>query len=529
MSGRDFMSTVARDFTYGGGRKRGQSMGALLKIFCRMPLNFRAFARRALFASLPAVVCLTAGAQNAFSPGGDDYGIAGARLGDQTAPHAALAPAGGWLVWQDNAVDGDGLGISAARLDSGLALMGAPLRVNAAGARDQEKPRVARLASGGAVVVWQGGPLGYQDIYARFLNADGSFATGDILVNTHTNQFQIDPSVAVLANGTVVVVWASSEQDGSLLGVYGQRLDPAGQKLGGEFRVNLITGRNQRTPSVAALANGSFVVAWISELQRSASSLDVYARLFNSSGVGVSGELPINSVPAGLCANPAVAASASGGFAVAWSQKAGVFYTADGDREPSARSTDSWDIAARLFNNAGAAQGGTFRLNTLTYGDQFAPQISAFGRSYLASWISLGQDGAREGVFGQFLNSNGGLDGVEFRVNTATASRQIHPTIASDGANRFLVLWSTFQPGTSFDLFARGYDLIRTTMTPEAGGVRLTWNTQPGCVYQVQSAASAQNPSWTNVGPERTADGLSDSVLLNPAPDAAYFRVIRVR
>jgi hypothetical protein len=173
--------------------------------------------------------------------------------------------------------------------------------------------------------------------------------------------------------------------------------------------------------------------------------------------------------------------------------------------------------------------GGTIRLNTVSYGDQFGPRLGAFGKNYLASWISLGQDGAREGVFGQFLSGSGVLDGVEFRVNTATASRQIHPSIASDGANRFLVLWTAFQAGTSFDVFARSYDLIRTTMTSEAGGVRLGWNTQPGCVYQVQSSASMQSNSWSNVGGERPADALSDSVLLNPNPDAGYYRVIRVR
>jgi hypothetical protein len=45
----------------------------------------------------------------------------------------------------------------------------------------------------------------------------------------------------------------------------------------------------------------------------------------------------------------------------------------------------------------------------------------------------------------------------------------------------------------------------------------------------VQSSANMQADSWTNVGGERTAGVLSDSVWLNPAPDAAYFRVIRLR
>jgi hypothetical protein len=496
-----------------------------------MPLHLRAFARVAFFASAVAVLPTLGPAQNAFSPGGEDYAIAGARLGDQTAPHVAVGPQGGWLVWQDNAADGDGLGIMAARLDANFTLIGTPQRVNAQGAHDQEKPRVARLSNGGAVVVWQGGRLGFQNIYARFLNPDGSFATGDILVNTSTNQFQIDPAVAVLTDGSVIVVWGSSQPGlTALQDIQAQRLSASGQKLGGEFRVNQFTTRNQRTPAVAALPGGGYVVAWISELQRSAQSVDVYARLFNASGTALTAELPVNPNPAGLCANPAVAVSPSGNFAVAWSQKEGSFQAAPGNDKTAAQlRSDGWDVAARLFSSTGTGLGGAIRLNTVSYGDQFGPQISAFGKNYLATWVSLGHDGAREGIFGQFLNHTGALEGVEFRINTATPSRQMHPAIASDEVNRFLVVWTSFQAGTSFDLIARNYELIRMSMSAEAGMVRLTWNTQPGCVYQVQSSTSMHSNSWVNVGGERPAGGLSDSVLFNPAPDAGYFRVIRVR
>jgi hypothetical protein len=76
--------------------------------------------------------------------------------------------------------------------------------------------------------------------------------------------------VATLANSNVVVVWASFNQagPGSLLDVYGQMLSPAGQKVGGEFLINQFTAYNQRTPAVAALKNGGFVVAWVSEQER---------------------------------------------------------------------------------------------------------------------------------------------------------------------------------------------------------------------------------------------------------------------
>ena len=90
-------------------------------------------------------------------------------------------------------------------------------RVNqiVAGTNDQQNPRVALLKNGGAVFAWQGGQLGFQHIYARFLNSGGTFlTTTDVVVSAPTNNFQINPAVAVLNNSNVVVVWGSFDQVG---------------------------------------------------------------------------------------------------------------------------------------------------------------------------------------------------------------------------------------------------------------------------------------------------------------------------
>ena len=73
--------------------------------------------------------------------------------------------------------------------------------------------------------------------------------------------------VATLANSNVVVAWASFNQAAStsLQDVYAQVLSPTGQKLGGEFQVNQFISYNQRNPAIAALSDGRFVVAWVSE------------------------------------------------------------------------------------------------------------------------------------------------------------------------------------------------------------------------------------------------------------------------
>src|SRR5207248_8935608 len=83
-------------------------------------------------------------------------------------------------------------------------------------------------------------------------------------------------------------------------------------------------------------------------------------------------------------------------------------------------------------------------------------KIASVGDSQLIVWTSMGQDGSLEGVFGQLL-AGGAMSGHEFRVNTTTISRQMHPTITSKGEGQFLVAWSSFVRGTSFDLYAQRY------------------------------------------------------------------------
>ena len=326
--------------------------------------------------------------------------------GTRRIPQLGLSVSGGYLVWQDNITDGDGLGISALRLDSSFSGALSPFRVNSIGAGDQENPQVSLLKGGGAVFVWQGGQQGFQHIYARFLSAGNLWLGGDVRVNTFTNNSQVNPVVTTLANSNVVVAWASFNQAAptSLQDVYAQVLSPAGQKLGGEFQVNQFISYNQRDPAIAALSDGRFVVAWVSEQQRSldpssdptgsigiagysgTASVDVYARIFAADGTPVGDEFLVNTSD-NLCSSPHVAAASGGRFMVVW-----------GERSRQS-DTNGWDIWGATFSSAGIGSAARC-INTTRFGDQYLPSISWDGMDYLVAWTSLGQDGSREGVFG---------------------------------------------------------------------------------------------------------------------------------
>jgi len=430
----------------------------------------------ALFFTLPVAVI---GQSTYYTTNGTEYPVVGSLPGDQVLPDVAVTTAGGFVVWQDNITDGTGWGVSARRLDSTLSGTLSTFRVNVQGANDQQNPRVAMLKNGGAVFVWQGGKPSNEHIYARFLTPTNTFiTTNDILVNTFTNNFQINPAVATLASGNVVIVWGSFDQANanSLQDVYGQMFSPTGQKIGSEFLINQFTTYNQRTPSVAALAGDGFVVAWVSEQesivgvpngnavapnQQAYPSIDIYARLYTVAGTNAvaSGNEFLVNTDSNPCAHPGVAAGTDGGFMVAWDA-----------HDMNSPRANSLDIRARSFTSAGAGSGSAVvRVNTYLYGDQYAPRISPLGTDYLVTWTSLAQDGSREGVYGQFLRGDGSEFGVEFRVNTTTVSSQMQPAVASDGVNQFLVVWTSYIGAPySFDLYAQRYLNVAAALQPMA-------------------------------------------------------------
>ncbi len=171
------------------------------------------FARRAAICFCWALAIAVPGAvfaqTNYYTTNGTEYAVVGSLPGDQVFPDVALNSSGGFVVWQDNATDGSGWGVRAARLDATLSLTSWQQRINVQGTNNQENPRVALLKRGGAVFVWQGGVDGFQHIYARFTTPTNTFlSTTDVVVSTFTNNFQINPAVAVLNNSNVVVVFS---------------------------------------------------------------------------------------------------------------------------------------------------------------------------------------------------------------------------------------------------------------------------------------------------------------------------------
>jgi hypothetical protein len=445
------------------------------------------------------------GAQGAssLSKSGTEYRVLPALAGDQVQSQLALGANGGFLVTQDNSIDGSGLGIRARKFFPDLSAAQNTFQVNARSAGDQQNPRVALLKDGGAVFAWESStPTGHR-IYLRFIDGQDLLSGDDIEGSRFKAGSQSDPSLAVLANGNVIVVWAEQDRDGSMDGIFGQILTPGGVKVGNTFQVNQKWQLSQRTPSVAALEDGKFVVAWITDENRPGDkfgdTIDIYARLFNADGTEAGTEFPANTWKSHIvqnevvelhevCANPFVAA-VPGGFRAAWSERL------------AATTVDSWDVKTRTFDLSGEPTSEELVVNTTTKGDQFSPRIAALNGIQLIVWTSYGQDGADEGIYARVINADGAFDGSEFLVNTRTISKQISPTVTGAGSDRFIVAWSSFNRSGgigNYDLFAQNYVLTGSSelSTPTApfvsalsqNSICVTWGeraSEPGSSYLV--------------------------------------------
>jgi hypothetical protein len=176
----------------------------------------------------------------------------------------SLSDGGFVVVWDSNGQDRSSWGVYAQRFDLNGNKIGSEFRVNTWTTDAQWGPSVASLLNGGFVVVWQsfGQDSSGYGVYGQGFDADGNKVGPEFRVNTWTTDSQWNPSVTSLPNGGFVVVWDSKEQDGSEYGVYGQRFDLVGNKVGSEFQVNTWTRDTQWFPSITSLTNGGFVVVW---------------------------------------------------------------------------------------------------------------------------------------------------------------------------------------------------------------------------------------------------------------------------
>ena len=241
---------------------------------------------------------------------GGEFLVSQVTAGDQLAPTVAMDRATGAFTIAWSSADGGGsLDVVARRFDANGNALGNEFRVNTYTTNEQEHASIALSPSGNFVIAWEsyGQDGGADGIYAQRYDANGVAQGSEFLVSTATAPDQFYPTAAIDASGNFVVTWTSVGQDGSGRGIYGQRFDSAGNKLGSEFLVNTTTVNTQEYSVVTTNAFGDFVVTWESYGQDKPNTYGIYAREYDRNGVAMTGETFINTTISGDQSMPSVA------------------------------------------------------------------------------------------------------------------------------------------------------------------------------------------------------------------------------
>src|SRR4051812_11701803 len=331
------------------------------------------------------------------------------------------------------------------RLQLSFAPLGPELPVSQTAPAQQTDAAIASDVNGNFVVAWTHetpGVAPFSDVYARRYLADGTPLGGEFVVNTYTSDIERNPSVAMDASGEFVVAWQAAGQDGAGYGIYAQRFNAIGQRVGGEFRVNTTTVSDERNPAVAMDAEGDFVITW-SLGDNVGRDFGIYAQRYDSAGGRVGGEVRVDGRAGSsglLISNPSIAMDLEGDYVIAW-QTGDVYFILGFDVYAKRYDASGSERAAPTGTAAGV--GNEFRLNDTGADTQVPPSVAVdYGGNFVVAWQSLGQDGGGYGIYAKrFTSAGAAAAGAEFRVNDTTAGNQAAPAVAADAHGDFVVAW----------------------------------------------------------------------------------------
>lgn len=316
-----------------------------------------------------------------------------------------------------------------------------------------------------------------QSLSQKPLKTPGLVAQDRSVVNTTMLGDQKVRAVGALADGGYTVAWLSEDDSGSGRGLFMQRYDAAGAKVGAQTPVPL--DFESSSLALAVRSDGGLAVAYGSTRSPSPSepwivSSGIYARRFDASGAPVGGEIEVVSVVQDqigartlyYVADPAILSWEDGKFLVGWAYvredytgKVPEFQTQRYDSQGQAvggrRSVGSGDTGTSF--ELTAAPGGGYLVSTfrrvagdlylrftqvdlghtiaVPYGDNGLPAESILLPLKQGGYVLVS---AKNGsAYGQMFDGNGNALGT----HTALSSMPSSASALSDGS--YVLLWGT--------------------------------------------------------------------------------------
>lgn len=304
-------------------------------------------------------------------------------------------------------------------------------------------------------------------------------------------------SVGLAASGSgFLLVYGEQETSGSdsVWRVKSQLFDASGAKLGSPATISGTPRYGDETyPAVAALGDGTYVVAWHGDsgTVRSApvvgadtSDYTVVGQLVGTGGAPAGQPFILNTTTANAQLGARVTALSDGNFVAVWDDLGG-------------GGSFGTDVRGQVFTRAGAKVGGEFLLDAGRTGEQFAADVAGLpGGGFVAVW----DDENRTAV--QRFAANGSRIGAEVAVSTNPLNLTSDNRVATLANGGFVVSWTE-------DSWGAGSLGVASMLKA-----------------QLFSPAGAKSGGVIDIGPSATMGDLEIAGLSGGGFVAAYYRYV---
>jgi Ca2+-binding RTX toxin-like protein len=259
----------------------------------------------------------------------------------------------------------------------------------------------------------------------------------DFVVDTTATGDQSNPTVSALADGRFVVAWQSADNgDGSGSCIRARIYNHDGGAAGNDFLVNTTSTSDQRSPDVAGLSDGRILVTWDSNDNTDGSGFGIRGRIFDADGNATANDFLVNTTGTNGQVSPAVTTLVDGGFLATWT-------SADtGDGSGGA-------LRARVFDEDGNGAPNDYIVNTTHTNDQRFSSVTQLADGRLvATWESTDTgDTSGTCIRAVFMDAGGQVVGNDFVVNKTVTSNQTTPAVTALTDGGFVVTWSSLDTG----------------------------------------------------------------------------------
>ena len=280
---------------------------------------------------------------------------------------ATALPDGGFLVtWTRERYDSYIIGSNsfyAQRYDASGNAVGSNFIIRGNFARNSN-PRITALADGGFVATWIEGRVtiigdnSYNHaqsppVVGQRYDASGNVVGSNFIISSSATGAVSSPSITALADGSFVATWRNSND-----GIYARRYDANTNALGSEFLISNAPNSQYSSSSTTALADGGFVTTWTG-------GNNIYARRYDANANALGSEFLISNRSNSWSTRSTIAL-ADGDFMTIWtSNQSGSdqIYAQRYDKVPAPftqdnnQVTDSLGIVAGFNSRPGLSNG----------------------------------------------------------------------------------------------------------------------------------------------------------------------------